>query len=56
MSYFVLYSVSIFLKTKTNVDKNFKPWVNKSISSVLIVDSASLSYNVGLKELKNPTL
>ena len=56
--YFVLSLLSLFLKTKTNVVSNFKPfnWFNNSISLLLIADSVSLSYNSELKEFKISTL
>ena len=57
-SNFVLSSLSIFLKTKTNVNTNLNPLQlkNKFFSLFLIADSVSLSCSSGLKEFEISTL
>ena len=57
-SNFVLSSLSIFLKTKANVDTNLNPLQlkNKFFSLFLIADSVSLSCSSGLKEFEISTL
>ena len=58
VSYFVLSSLSIFLKTKTNhvTNSNLLNSVNNLFSLFLIADSVYLSFSSGLKELKTSTL
>ena len=54
MLYFVSWSLSIFLNSKTNVVTNLKPLNsdNKSISLFLVTNLESLNYDSGLKEFK----
>ena len=58
LSYFVLFLLSIFLNTKTNVVTNLKPLNsdNNSIRLLLIANSVSLSCSSGLKIFKISTL